>query len=712
MTHDITINDLLALKPSSLTHDLQSFSVSTIVAEYPVRLLGDVLPYNQFDKVTIRQGSQTLLVGLVSKIEKVYSGSARSWRITFADNWYYLENCLALANSWRPVFNMWKIVGVPADNVVPKASIKATLESALSLAPHHDADYEVRITNEKMLIPWNTQCSTIANLLQVIRRWHPRMVSYYDYSGSRPKLIITDYDSLSPISLPLQPTDEIKAVEVNLIPRGDLVPPCVAIVSESTGTNGYPVSYVSKFPLDGDMTAPHAIVYRFAGNFYYSDYDSDGDESDDPIAVRNPNTASLNFQLMKIKGRQIDPDNMVQSFWHHHFPWMDEIEDSLILPFNTPEIVGKPWERPEGSTEEQPRGYDTTATEFELIEGQIHTKALHPKWCRTTVKQALCIRADAGGKWQEKFPNIGKYQGVDCLWGIFSIDLVTMDRQAVTYAVDGIYNTTQPSNGVDEPTDEPQRGLPYDDIVRNIWESMQVKPYDGSIQFVALGEATWQNYMGRRVSIVGGHPEWADIATMTEKVTHDLQTHVITLDYGSPRHLGIEDWIELMRLNQTLTTSASIENSQGSPESVDYEFAPKPEAPTISQQITASTGEAPPPLECGWQVRLQKDINGTTIGAQIKQGDIYVNGKRVFTANNSWVSLSFYTGNVFLHVVLQSDGSYAYYSLDSVDSSVGGEYYSYQFRIANMEADRVSQYVLGSVFVIDSRSTYYPQGPA
>ena len=192
---------MLDLKPSSLTHDQQSFAASTITAVYPVRTLGEVLPFQQFDTVTISQNGNTILAGLVSSIEKTYSGSSRAWKIVFSDPWYYLDNCFALDSEWKPVFSMWnKVSG--GGGIIPKISISSALSRVLNLAKHHPADYELQISDDKMLIPWNASCDTLGNLLQSIRRWSPRMATYYDYSGARPKLLITDYDALTPISLP------------------------------------------------------------------------------------------------------------------------------------------------------------------------------------------------------------------------------------------------------------------------------------------------------------------------------------------------------------------------------------------------------------------------------------------------------------------------------------------------------------------------------
>lgn len=400
---------MLDLKPSSLTHDQQSFSTSTITAVYPVRTLGEVLPFQQFDTVTISQNGNTILAGLVSSIEKTYSGSSRAWKIVFSDPWYYLDNCFALDSNWKPVFSMWnKVSG--GGGIVPKISISSALSRVLNLAKHHPADYELRISDDKMLIPWNASCDTLGSLLQSIRRWSTRMATYYDYSGARPKLVITDYDALTPISLPLQPSNDIKAIDVSLVPRADLVPPCVAIVAETTGSNGYRVSYLSKYPEDGDPTLPHSIVYRTSVDFYYSKFNSTGEPVEDPQPVQGTRAGSLSYQRMKVTGTRIDQNDMINSFWKNHFPWMKDV-GALAAYDQEPVITGKPWE---GTEEDKPKGYNTTATGYELTDGQIHTKSIRPQWCNATIKQRLAIPESAPAKWREKFKNVGTLQGVPC----------------------------------------------------------------------------------------------------------------------------------------------------------------------------------------------------------------------------------------------------------------------------------------------------------
>jgi len=684
------------------------------------------LPFKQFDTVTISQNGKILLVGLVSSIEKVFNGSSRSWQIVFSDPWYFLDNCFALDASWKPVFSMWSETSSGGGGgIVPKMSIAAALKRVLNLAKHHPADYELRISSNKMLIPWNISCDTLGSLLQSIRRWSPRMVSYYDYTYTRPRLIITDYDALEPISLPLQPSSTVKAMDVSLVPRGDLVPPCVAIVAESTGSTGYRVSYLSKYPKDGDPTLPHSLIYRTSVDFYYSNSSETGEPSDTPQPVQGTRSGSLSYQRMKVKGRKIDQNDMIDSFWVHHFPWMKDV--TMAVYDKEPTITGKPWD---GVEEEKPRGYDPSATTHELIEGQIHTKSTRPRWCNATIKQRLAIPENAPAKWREKFKNVGTLQGVPCFWEEFSVDLVTMDRANASYPIDGIYNGAQPSNEPEDgPSDQPQEGVPYGDIARTVWESMQELPYDGSISFVALGAAKTQQYMGRRVSLKGGNPEWETINTMIQTVSRDLQTNAITLSYGAPNQLGVEDLITLNEINSISNISSTLENMQGAPEPVKYQFDPKPESPTISQRITTSTGESTPAPEYGFQVRLQKDTKGAITGAQMKPGALYLNGRLLGkypqagsgSSGSSWVKITQTSGEVWMNVHFDQDAKLAGVDVSGIPGPVypitlaekkPGVNFDYAFHIATIEEDQVTQYALGMIQIPVSGGTFYPYGPA
>ncbi|WP_455564379.1 hypothetical protein [Akkermansia massiliensis] len=595
------------------------------------------------------------------------------------------------------------------------------------MANHHPATYELRISNDKQLIPWNASCDTLESLLQSIRRWSPRMVSYYDYTGEKPKLIITDYDSLEPISLPLQPSATVKSMEVSLVARGDLVPPCVAIVAESTGSYGYRVSYLSKYPADGDPTLPHSIIYRVSSDFYYSDYNESGGSASEPQPVKTPSSGSLAYQKMIVKGRRIDASDMINSFWAHHFPWMKDIPAGQLVPYSDRVVTPKEWE---GAEEEKPKGYDTTATGYELTDGQIHTKSLRPKWCNTTIKQRLAIPENAPAKWREKFKNIGEIGSgnTPCFWQEFSVDLVTIDRPNTSYPIDGIYNGEQPSNDEDGPSEAPNDGIPYSDVAMTVWESMQELPYDGSISFVALGEAQTRQYMGRRVSLLGGNPAWQNINTMIQTVSRDLQTNVISLSYGAPNQLGVEDLLSLNEINSVSNISSTLENMQGAPEPIELTYDPKPESPTIGQQITTATGSEAPAPEYGFQVRLTKDTDGNITDARIKPGALYINGSFLGLyptggggSGSSWVKLPMISGEVWMNVHFDQDAKLTGVEMSGIPGTVypiilatekPGVNFDYTFQIADIDEDQVTQYLLGSVQIPVAGGTFYPYGPS
>ncbi len=669
-------------------------------------------------------------MGIVQSVEVSNSGSERVWNIVFADCYYYLEHCFALVNEWQPTFKLFKVAKQAANaqgDVVQKISVSAAFKAVLSLAKHHQADYELRIADNKMLIPWSASCDTVGSLIASIRRWCPRMVSFYDYSGERPKLVITDYDSQEPLILPLQPTEEIKGMSVSLSDRKDLVPPCVAVVAESSGSTGNRASYFSIYPPGSDPTLPHALIYRTSADFYMSNKDEDGNDVEDPVPVQSTAMNSNAYQRMRGKGREIDRDHMIDSFWKYHFPWMEELLTLGAISIWGQEVVERlEWD---GLEEDRPRGYytdDDRATAYELIEGQIHTKSIHPLWCRTKITQKIIIPANAPPEWQSKFKNIGTDNGATFRWQEFVAELITIDRPNFSYPIDGQYNGDQPSNEQESTEEEePAEGEPYAEVARAVWESMQQVPVDGSITFHALGAASSRQYMGRKVSIIGGNPAWENIDTMVQSVSHDLQTGVISLSYGAPSHLSIDELLQLRRTNEKLQQSANIDATPGSPASGNGDGGKKPESPTVSQNVKLSEGGTDAPVKVGFQVNLEKDSQNRVINSNIEPGNLYLNGECLGSyPAQSAKQLNQIDGEVWMNVYFDKDAKFKNVELTSIpvtiypiqlngggqDPVTGG--FTYAFHIATIANNAVTQYAYGMIQIPVHGGTLYPYGPA
>ena len=126
-------------------------------------------------------------------------------------------------------------------------------------------------------------------------------------------------------------------------------------------------------------------------------------------------------------------------------------------------------------------------------------------------------------------------------------------------------------------------------------------------------------------------------------------------------------------------------------------------------------------------MRVQKDTEGNVTGAQIKPGNIYLNGDLLGKypqgggSGSSWVQLSQTSGEIWMNVHFDQDAK-----LTGVDMSVipGTVYpirlalekpevnFDYAFQIADIKEDQVTQYILGSIQIPVFGGTFYPYGPS
>ena len=215
---------------------------------------------------------------------------------------------------------------------------------------------------------------------------------------------------------------------------------------------------------------------------------------------------------------------------------------------------------------------------------------------------------------------------------------------------------------------------------------------------------------------------------MVQTVSRDLQTNVIELSYGSPSQLGIEDLLELNEVNVISDASSALENMQGAPEPIDLTYDPKPESPTIGQQITTATGSEAPAPEYGFQVRLTKDTEGNITDARIKPGALYLNGSLLGFyptgdggSGSSWVKLPMTSGEVWINVHFDQDAKLTSAEMSGIPGTVypimlaqekPGVNFDYAFQVADINEDQVTQYALGMIQIPVFGGTFYPYGPA
>jgi hypothetical protein len=112
-------------------------------------------------------------------------------------------------------------------------------------------------------------------------------------------------------------------------------------------------------------------------------------------------------------------------------------------------------------------------------------------------------------------------------------------------------------------------------LERYLYEAASVLHYDGQFQLCESdGEVSSRVQMGNLVNIVGMRAEWVDMKAMVQQITKQLQTGTVSVQIGPPKHLGMNDIIELLRMTRmrrrwiTVNTMLYGKSSRGT--SVDF----------------------------------------------------------------------------------------------------------------------------------------------
>jgi hypothetical protein len=84
-----------------------------------------------------------------------------------------------------------------------------------------------------------------------------------------------------------------------------------------------------------------------------------------------------------------------------------------------------------------------------------------------------------------------------------------------------------------------------------IYNAMSVLHYDGKIVVQTEdGEIDPTLSIGTVINITGMRAEWATMKAQVQNIVHDLSSGLTTIQVGPPKHLGIDDIIEILRLTR------------------------------------------------------------------------------------------------------------------------------------------------------------------
>lgn len=321
-------------------------------------------------------------------------------------------------------------------------------------------------------------------------RWVPDGATYFDYATTPPTLHVKRRAQMAEASLSVEDDD---ADQLNIVARHDLLRPGVVLKFERTHTNNdlaWTEVVVDKAPVDVNERQYGVMISTIN------------------LQGQAASTTEAKIETALIAATAED-DAARLAWWKQKVPWL---RDQSIAEV---EIL-----RP-GVVRETPEG--ETAHPRELIEGQV------ADWMgfesrQETIKAKISFKTLDG-------------QGV--VIGSKAEELATVNLTTTT-GTSGTYSSTSVSTEAEV--------VPIG-LAAELYTALSVLHWDGSIKIVR-DECDGGITPGMVLNLTGGRAEWATMKALVQTVVENLDTAETTVTFGPPNHLGLQDIIELLRVNR------------------------------------------------------------------------------------------------------------------------------------------------------------------
>ena len=399
---------------------------------------------------------------------------------------------------------------------------------------------------------------TVANLIRRLMEWHPRAVSWFDYTTTPPTLHIseTDFDTVE-----IDRTD-LDQTGIDISPNDELNPPYVKIsykrvnqVDAASGSNSYVDVVEDVFPLGADTSSTdHRKALR-------ATVDLEGSRAS--IQEQRVRTRTIPESFDE---SNIDPDSeepfefgtawkeKVLKFWANddRIGWLadlippgDELIDHLDVAARDghlvvqPEILDLeafPGGDPDPTYElwETPRALDRGST----VQGWMNVKSQRVKCsCRITFK----------GPAKNSKTVAQLFQKNDAITG-----LPLLEASTTVTATDAVSKTYSRVTSQTAAEDVPQG------IAEKLYDDLSILKHTGRVRIEAddVG-ATVTNTDGDEVDLRPGllinitnsnHSGWATIEAQVQEVVEGIEVGGTDIIVGAPEQLGLQNFVALARL--------------------------------------------------------------------------------------------------------------------------------------------------------------------
>ena len=498
-----------------IVRSLVSQGVDTVTLRAPGQAFDGTPKWARGDTVTLYQDGVRWFQGRARTPSYDAAGGAEDLRYQLDGPWWYLEN-LVFKQDWTAFDNFDSpptpslkqksrallgrdIDGLPIDTA-------AVAQEAVSYCIAKGAPFQAGdLFTGLFYVEEEFKDLTCADVIKKMLRWHPDVITLFDYTTTPPTLHLRHAAALPAATLDLAAGDLVADLKLSRMDEAD--PPVVVIHYEVTGS------------IDGDSYTD------IVDDIYPAMEDPDQFGA---LALTIPlQGLSTTVEKVKVRTKTISADTT--AWWKKKLETLyPGLEVAVVSLQDMPgEDAGTKFTRTLADEDE----LDHNGEEIELDEG-LDRELVYgsvPEWLADEERGKTQVQIVTG------LPDF-TLDGTPVLVEPVHVQLTACKLSSRTYRKTNIENTPEP--------------IPAG-LARAHYEALRRSAWRGSLTLVQE-ECAPPATIGNKLNLAGGQSSWATMAALVQEVTCAIDTGTTSIKFGEAGHLSPQDLVELMRARRKM----------------------------------------------------------------------------------------------------------------------------------------------------------------
>ncbi len=465
--------------------------------------------------VTLKRSAVGYFVGVCTKTPRMARPTAEGVSYVFEGPWWYLDHIVYQQD--------WKFLNVGGDNLAAVSNLVlaqandgtlittgAQIADAVAEAISAGAALQLGTNDCAITVPpEGGRDLTCGEVIRRMLRWHPDVVTWFDYSTTPPTLKLRQRANLSTQSFSIA---GLPHSGLDIVARPDLVPPVVVLKYQILNQDdGIDQSYivVDQYPAEVSELQPGAVVMTI---------DLQGTRSQ--------------YVKQYLKTEEIVPTSV--DWWKERLPWLKDSNISNISVVADSDDSAPIFADGAGGTDAASGSTDYgEVLENFVVEGEI------PEWlaapgsghAQMALVQAKLNYDVAMGNDANGNPVIEHRTNEIVMVKVLSTDLGTNWYKQLS----AVYV------GDPQPTG----------LAQAYYAALSALQYEGSFELTEQEcGSTAASFVGLVLNLTGGLSAWSTMKALIFEATEDLATGRTRLRFGPAAYLSPKDWIDLNHLNR------------------------------------------------------------------------------------------------------------------------------------------------------------------